>query len=93
VEAVFVFQATDGVARDPTRAVVDDWIPTGDRTGIVFRMYESGTVVIEHKIKPQGADKYRAVGPKLVLPWEAVEKIRDNYKRYKAIREGGAGSP
>ena len=85
---MFVFQATGEMgARNPARAVVNDWIPTGDRTGIVFKMYESGTVVIEHKIKPQGADKYRSVGQKLVLPWAAVEKIRENYKRYKAIRD------
>jgi hypothetical protein len=76
----------------PIRAVVDDWIRISDKAGISLKMYESGTVVIEHKVYDTGTHKYRLVS-KLVLPWEAVEQIRQNYKRYKAIKDGQSQEP
>jgi hypothetical protein len=76
----------------PIRTVVDDWIRLSDKAGISLKMYDSGTVVIEHKVYDTRTLKYRLVS-KLVLPWEAVEQIRQNYKRYKAIKEGQPPKP
>jgi len=71
----------------PARPLIDDWIWLSDKAGIALKMFENGTVLIEHKVIESGTRKYRTYS-KLVLPWPVVERIRQNYKRYKAVKEG-----